>query len=697
MSDTSWNPSHIAIFSALYPPSAGGVEQFTEHLSNALAARGYRVTIVTNNLFGEASHEELSQHEEIFRLPCFGLFGDRLPVPAFGKGFESLWAQLLALDVDAVLINTRFYPHTLLGLEYAKRIGCRPIVLEHGSGHIGFGNPLSDIAVRCYEHAITEVISSCHPAFYGVSDKCVEWLHHYGITAEGVITGAVDAEEFRTSSSGRNFRSELCVDSERLVVASVGRLIDGKGTDLVIETARRFRDADDGPIFLVAGDGPELERYQSIAPENVRFLGKIPSEDVSALLQIADVFFFPATKPEGGPLTVLEAGACGAAILASDVGIVRQVIPDDTFGIVLDDQELNPDVLAEYVRYYDECRDICVIQGDRCRRRILKKFTWDESARALIEAFQRSCSPSENLVRLGVDASERSYPSGALQRVQEIELELLSVFDSICRAEDIPYFLASGSCLGAIRHGGFIPWDDDIDVGIPFRDYQRFLEVAPGLLPDGVSMRSVENTPHAAFLWTKLCRDGTRFLEDDNIQAGMDEAIFIDIFPYVQLDENEMLARGQFALFRLLQGSSYLHCIEHPSGARKGAHPELGDALAFLAHHTVARPLTPQLLQSLFFRLCEAGKGDGRWVDPCGSTPAFHTTETMFPVQKALFAGMESFVPNNPDEYLTALFGDYMTLPPVEKRHTHTPHVLDFGDGVNVMDQHSEMTQSSPL
>lgn len=80
--------------------------------------------------------------------------------------------------------------------------------------------------------------------------------------------------------------------------------------------------------------------------------------------------------------------------------------------------------------------------------------------------------------------STSPYPADALNRLQETEREVLAVIDKLCRENGIDYFIDGGTLLGAVRHGGFIPWDDDIDIGMPKDDFDRFCEIAPGVAPE---------------------------------------------------------------------------------------------------------------------------------------------------------------------------------------------------------------------
>ena len=97
------------------------------------------------------------------------------------------------MPIDGVLVNARFYPHSLLGMRIARRHGVRPVVLDHGSAYLSFSNPVLDPAVRLYEHAMTAWGRRYDAAYYGISRKSAEWLGTFGIRAEGVIPNAIDA------------------------------------------------------------------------------------------------------------------------------------------------------------------------------------------------------------------------------------------------------------------------------------------------------------------------------------------------------------------------------------------------------------------------------------------------------------------------------------------------------------------------
>lgn len=279
-------------------------------------------------------------------------------------------------------------------------------------------------------------------------------------------------------------------------------------------------------------------------------------------------------------------------------------------------------------------------------------------------------------------AANNPYPADALGRLQEIELDILKVVDSICRRNNIDYFIAYGTLLGAVRHRGFIPWDDDVDIQIPINDYRRFLEIAPKELPEGYSIHNTLTDQGFSPLWTKVYRDGTRFVDEIAMQAGCEQGIFLDVFPLCPLEADERQANRQRSQSKKIQRMSYLHHIARmklPGRAHKGA------INAFLAiiHFTVAKAWKPEWLFHQIDNYRDANEPSGKWYSQDWPNKPWSGSD-LFPTQEIEFQGLQVRSPKNPDAYLSTRYGDYMQLPPEEDRYTHAPIVLDFGDGVNV-------------
>jgi lipopolysaccharide cholinephosphotransferase len=107
----------------------------------------------------------------------------------------------------------------------------------------------------------------------------------------------------------------------------------------------------------------------------------------------------------------------------------------------------------------------------------------------------------------------RPQGDNPLRSCQLVMLRLLKVLDAVCAQEGLSYWLDGGTLLGAVRHGGFIPWDDDVDVKMPLEDYRRLVEIGPRVFPYDVFFQTRETDPAHAVPWVKL-RDRFSFMDD---------------------------------------------------------------------------------------------------------------------------------------------------------------------------------------
>jgi lipopolysaccharide cholinephosphotransferase len=277
------------------------------------------------------------------------------------------------------------------------------------------------------------------------------------------------------------------------------------------------------------------------------------------------------------------------------------------------------------------------------------------------------------------------YPGDSLLRLQRVETNILKAVDAVCRENGLVYFLDSGTCLGAVRHGGFIPWDDDADIGMPYDDYQKFLEIAPAALPEGYSLHTCMNSEGFSALWSKVYKDGTRFIDANSKEASSNQGIFVDIFPFFPMESDARARSKQVRSCANWQYMSYLHAFSNPKIPTGTPLKTLVVLGCRIMHYTVARAFAPAKCQRRLFQKARAEKPGTLWFDPCYATGGPFEKDWIFPTQTIDFDGVALQAPRDTDRFLTALYGSYMELPPESERYTHLPEVLDFGDGVNVM------------
>lgn len=369
----------------------GGVENFTQSLANELVDLGYRVIIVTNNHASLPSRSNSQENLIIYRLPCFPLLNARLPWPKKNAEFRRIIADLENEQIDHICINTRFYPHSLIGAKLSQKKGLTPVVIEHGSDYLTLGNALLDMIIKRYEHYMTNRLKRFKPAFYAVSQRGSQWLDTFDIESQGEIHNAIDVEAYLAQASKRNLREEYALESNALVVAFVGRLTPEKGIEQLVEAARALS-ANKSIHFLIAGDGFLRPQLEAQAPDTVHFLGALPRADVTALLLSADIFCLPS-RSEGFSTALLEAAACSTVPVITNVGGVDELVPSDDYGIVLPDQDPK-NIVSALTALYDDQERMHTL-ATNINNLVKTSYNWQETAAALIRAFNSTDSANQ--------------------------------------------------------------------------------------------------------------------------------------------------------------------------------------------------------------------------------------------------------------------------------------------------------------
>lgn len=251
----------------------------------------------------------------------------------------------------------------------------------------------------------------------------------------------------------------------------------------------------------------------------------------------------------------------------------------------------------------------------------------------------------------------RFNPEGSpLRRQQMVMLEMAKVFDNICKKHKIPYFLYGGTLLGAVRHQGFIPWDDDLDVAMMRKDYKRLLKVLPGELPEHMALQT-NDTDKNYFLFIAKLRDKRSFLDEEGFDKVFAErGIFIDIFPMDRLlpwTQRLRLQSLAYNFFRKGNGDN--------SSMKKVR------ALTWFNRH-VSFPL-----------LRFISRISGTKALMCDYGIPFHNVydlQDVFPLKTHVFEGIQLSVPGNSHHMLQTMYGDYMRLPEdLDNVYHHVKHL----------------------
>ena len=253
-----------------------------------------------------------------------------------------------------------------------------------------------------------------------------------------------------------------------------------------------------------------------------------------------------------------------------------------------------------------------------------------------------------------------------LQEHQAVLLELLIEFDRVCKKHNIRYVLFAGSALGAVRHQGFIPWDDDLDVALLREDYDRLINLDSREWGNEYYMQR-EYSDHWPIHFSKLRKNNTTCLEkyhpkDSKIHQG----IYIDVFPIDNASDNPIVRKVQFCASKIVQAKSFFKRGYETDSIVKKSVMILSNALPlkpFLKIVKMSRNKTSRYIHSFLGGSINFQKGvfERRWIS---ETINMSFESIMIPVSLHY------------QELLTMQYGDYMTLPPIEERKCKVHAIL---------------------
>ncbi len=262
-----------------------------------------------------------------------------------------------------------------------------------------------------------------------------------------------------------------------------------------------------------------------------------------------------------------------------------------------------------------------------------------------------------------------------IKDLQKVELEILLEVDRVCRKHSIKYFLVSGTLLGAIRHKGFIPWDDDIDICMPINDYRRFCKIAKNELKKDYFLQN-SDTDFSDRWFAKVRKNNTTCIEKGYEKSRVHQGVWIDIFPLIGVKNDKKW------LNKITRKAGFGKKMLSKRFAASGKFKELSmekKLLKFLPLGLV-RMIARLIFKSIFKDCSGFEYSYYLWGD--SKIRARFRRGLFDELCEVEFEGYMLPAPKEWDEYLTAVYGDYMTPPPPEKRNggSHTISTVDLNN-----------------
>ena len=267
--------------------------------------------------------------------------------------------------------------------------------------------------------------------------------------------------------------------------------------------------------------------------------------------------------------------------------------------------------------------------------------------------------------------------------IQNKVLSILSIFIKICDAHNLTYYTLGGTLLGAVRHQGFIPWDDDIDIGMPREDYEKLKKIIHNELPLPYVFLS-EDTPGYSKAFSVIRDTSTKIIMNYS-NSELEESLWIDIFPIDGMPENRIkrwIHEKNYLYRRMMVQLSKFHSIVNQNKSNRPLFETIIIQLANIL--PVESIISFEKAQSNYLKTIKKYSFKEKFAG--NLTGAYKLREIVpsdyfgTPVELP-FEGLQLKCPQYYKEYLKAIYGDnYMELPPVEQRNSHQYKIVTLGE-----------------
>lgn len=370
----------ILICASLYPPYRGGYAESVSALARGLGERGHAVMVIACG-----AETTVEGNVRIVGVPAWnpaflhGSFPIPYPVAAW-RAMRSAARESL----DIISTQTRFFPLSLIGFLFAKAHHIPIAHTERGSAHPASHNPIMRLAGLLIDQSAGRLIISGSEAVIGVSGAACAFTRRLGARSPVRIPSGIDADFWKQPL-------DMPPRASSRRIAFAGRLVYAKGVQDLIAAFARIISEFPGYSLVIAGGGPYRPVLERLVrrlgmTEHIEFRGELDARGLREMLHRSALFINPSHS-EGLPRAVLEAGAAGVPVIATDVGGTKEIIPNNSFGTLVPAHDIG--MLAGMMRAAFADRDRSFGQGAALRARILGTFGMERSIGAHEEVMKR--------------------------------------------------------------------------------------------------------------------------------------------------------------------------------------------------------------------------------------------------------------------------------------------------------------------
>ncbi|MCL4353624.1 glycosyltransferase family 4 protein [Patescibacteria group bacterium] len=359
----------ILVITPFFYPHIGGSERYMEDLYAFLKERHPEVSVdVLCYNTDQVKEREKYRGLNIYRISCYTILPGQFCLP---RPFSLFKFLIKHNSYHLIHCSTRFFDSSWWAVFFAFLIRARIVLTDHCANHPATSSRFINTAVKVIEASLVKISLPFYSEIFAENRKTQRFLRKaFGVKSKLAYPG-LDYFTDRKSKASHGKK-------KRLKIAYVGRIIESKGVNLLFEIAGEIPGAD----FVFAGEGELAKKLKRQAARfkmnNISVLGGIPKSEVLELLRSSDIFAYPSWHSEGLPLALIEAGAMGLPVLATDSGAINELIKDGQTGILV--KKSDPRAFRRGLERLLDDSNLREKLGGNLRRFILKNFSWENAA-----------------------------------------------------------------------------------------------------------------------------------------------------------------------------------------------------------------------------------------------------------------------------------------------------------------------------
>lgn len=367
----------ILLIDSYFYPHQGGSQKYAEELYSRLLKidPAVKVDVIAYNTTRAKPREEY-RGLTIYRVPCFQILPDQFALPNYFDLWQTIKMLTWRYKYDFVNSQNRFFDHSWWTPFLAKHIGAKSILTDHCADYPKHRSKFVSFVAKGVDNFLVPFIANKYDLVTVTNKATKKFLESLGIRKTSIVYGGVDTQFFlpgKTKRARRLPKISRRFSSSDMIVTFVGRMIPTKGPQILFQVAKSFEGKYPNVYFIFAGDGSLFRALSRYKRKNIFLTGSLDKAKVAKLLANSDVVVHPSVHHEGFPNVILEAGAAGSAVIATDMGGARELIFNNKTGLLVKPIEDNLRMAILQLIRSKIKRDKF---GKALRKRVVEHFDW---------------------------------------------------------------------------------------------------------------------------------------------------------------------------------------------------------------------------------------------------------------------------------------------------------------------------------